>query len=118
MNGFIADEHIPRPSILLLRDAGYRVISIREEYPSVDDEVILELAESEGLVIITNDRDFGELIFKNQFPFSAGIIYCRLVRFRPAEIGELILMHITEVGSSFSGKLTVLSRENLRQQDL
>lgn len=33
MTGFIADEHIPLPSILLLREAGYRVLSIREEYP-------------------------------------------------------------------------------------
>lgn len=118
MTGFIADEHIPLPSILLLRKAGYRVLSIGEEYPSVDDDCILELADREELVIITNDKDFGELIFKNEIPFSAGLIYCRLYRFRPDEIAELVLYHINEFAAEFERKLTVISRSKFRQRAL
>ena len=118
MIGFIADEHIPLPSILALRDANYRVVSIREEYRSALDEFILRLADEENLVIITNDRDFGELIFKEEIPFSAGLIYCRLEQFRPREIAETIIYHLNEFSADFEGKFTVLAPGRFRQRQL
>ena len=118
MIAFVADEHIPFASIQLLRDAGYKVISIRDEYPSLRDELILRLAQDEGLVIITNDKDFGDLIFRDKMLFSTGLIYLRLNRFHPAEIAELILHHINEFGVEFAGKLTVISRIKFRQRNL
>lgn len=118
MIGFVADEHIPLLSIRLLRESGYRVISIRDEYPSIDDELILRLAQDENLIIITNDTDFGDLIFRDRVPFSAGLIYLRLNRFQPGEIAELILHHMNEFGVEFAGKVTVISRIKLRQRDL
>lgn len=118
MNGFVADEHIPFGSISLLRESGYRVVSIREDYQSADDEIILELAENEKMVVVTNDRDFGELVYREKVKFSAGLIYCRLGKITATEIGELILYNVREYGAEFEGKFTVLSRGRFRQRDL
>lgn len=118
MNGFVADEHVPFATIRTLREAGYRVLSIREEHQSIEDELILEIAEKENLVIITLDGDFGDLIYKEKVPFKAGLIYCRLSRLAPDEIAELILYHIHEFAAEFAGKFTVLSRGKFRQREL
>ena len=66
MRGFLADEHIPLSTIQGLRSAGHSVLSIREDYQSMSDHLILELAEREDLVVITNDRNFGDLIFNEK----------------------------------------------------
>jgi predicted nuclease of predicted toxin-antitoxin system len=118
MISFLADEHIPFTTIRILRESGYKVVSISEDRPSVDDDMILRLANAEGLVLITNDGDFGDLIFRDKVPFSSGLIYFRLDRFDPEEMAKLILYHIREYGAEFKGRFTVISRRKFRQRDL
>ena len=61
---FLANENFPRPSILLLREQGHTILSIQELYPGWSDREVLQKASSENLVILTFDRDYGELIFR------------------------------------------------------
>jgi len=118
MLGFVADEHIPLATINILRAAGYRVLSVREECPGANDEQILQLADCERLVIITCDKDFGELIYKEKAKFSSGVVYCCSSKFSPNEIAELILYHLNEFTAEFEGMITVLSRGKFRQRHL
>jgi predicted nuclease of predicted toxin-antitoxin system len=93
-------------------------LSIREEYPAIKDELILELADRERLVIITNDKDFSDLVYREKLPFNAGLIFCRLDRVLPNEIGDIILYHIKEYGAEFENRFTVISKGKFRQRDL
>ena len=61
---FLANENFPRPCTLILRDNGYQVKSIQEDYQGISDEDVIKIALNEKLIILTFDRDYGELIFK------------------------------------------------------
>jgi predicted nuclease of predicted toxin-antitoxin system len=75
---FLLDESAEFRIALFLRDAGHDVTAIAHEYPqSLPDREILAIANAEQRVLITNDRDFGELIFRERLP-HAGVIYFRL----------------------------------------
>ncbi len=118
MIAFLADEHIPFGTIRSLRDAGYSVVSVSEEFSSFADEAFLKIADERNLVILTNDSDFGDLIFKQKIGFTAGVIYFRLERFRPDEMADLVLTHLRKLDSEFRNQFSVLSRTKFRQRKL
>lgn len=118
MTAFFADEHIPFATIRALRDAGFPVVSVSEEYAGYKDEDILRIADERDLVLMTNDSDFGDLIFKEKVGFASGLIYFRLDRFRPDEMSELMLLHLRKLGSEFRNRFSVISRTKFRQRQL
>jgi predicted nuclease of predicted toxin-antitoxin system len=74
---FLADESCAGPVILALREAGHDVVAIAEVVKGATDEQVLERAVNEKRVLITEDRDSGELVYALRRS-SAGVI---LVRF-------------------------------------
>jgi predicted nuclease of predicted toxin-antitoxin system len=115
---FLANENIPLPSVEVLRIAGHNVVSVKEEAPSLDDPSILAWAVATQRTIITLDRDYGDLVFRDRREAPAGIV---LIRFQPLgadEIGYRILDFLTTTGLSFDGMLTVLRRHRHRQRSL
>ena len=75
---FLADESCAGPVILALRAAGNDVVAIAELTPGATDEQVLDQALREKRILITEDRDFGELVYARGRS-SAGVI---LVRFQ------------------------------------
>ena len=61
---FLVDENISCRVVDFLRSEGYDVMSVLEEFRSAKDSIILEKANTSDRVIITYDKDFGELAFK------------------------------------------------------
>lgn len=61
---FLANENFPRPSTIILRDKGFNIKSIQEYSPGITDEEVIQIALELDLIILTFDRDYGELIFK------------------------------------------------------
>lgn len=59
----IADENIEQYWIALLRNRGYEVLSIREQLPGISDEEVAAIAQDMGGLLLTEDKDFGELVF-------------------------------------------------------
>lgn len=74
---FIVDECIGSLIAKWLTSIGYDVISIATEMRSSTDLTILNKAFSENRIIITNDKDFGDLVFHQKIQ-HAGIILMRL----------------------------------------
>ena len=75
---FLLDENVDARLLPYLRQQGHDVKSVLRDYQSsLADPVILALAVSEERVVITNDRDFGDIIFHQGQP-HAGVIYLRL----------------------------------------
>jgi predicted nuclease of predicted toxin-antitoxin system len=58
---FLADENIPGDAVAELEAAGHDIISIRIAAPGSKDEDVLALAVRETRIILTFDKDFGEL---------------------------------------------------------
>jgi predicted nuclease of predicted toxin-antitoxin system len=61
---FLANENFPVVSIKLLRNAGHDVASVIEETPGNKDRGVLKRAHEENRIVLTFDRDYGELIYR------------------------------------------------------
>src|SRR5579864_6327074 len=90
---FVADESCAGPVIRALRESGHDVLAIAEVAKGTPDELVLARALEGKRVLITEDRDFGELVFARGRS-SAGVI---LVRFhsrarwiKPASVVEAV----------------------------
>jgi predicted nuclease of predicted toxin-antitoxin system len=74
----LLDQNIDARLIPYLDSWGHDVIRIGREHPhDLADDQILALAYAEQRIVITNDRDFGELVFSHGRP-HAGVILFRL----------------------------------------
>ena len=82
----IADENLHRQIILVLRSIGYDVLSVQEECAGIDDEEVISRFSGEDAVIITQDKDFGDLTFLKKIQSNSVI----LLRFDASKIGLMI----------------------------
>jgi len=75
---FLLDESADYPLARFLEELGHDVTAIAHDYPSaLKDRDVLARALQEQRILITNDRDFGELISRRRLP-HAGVILLRL----------------------------------------
>ena len=75
---FLLDESVDFPLAAVLAQLGHDVTTIGRDHPqSLNDEDVLQIATRESRILLTNDRDFGELIFLRRLP-HAGVILFRL----------------------------------------
>ena len=75
---FLVDASSDARLVTHLRNLGHDATRIGTEYPpALEDAQVLALAQREQRILITDDRDFGELIFRLRQP-HAGVIYLRL----------------------------------------
>jgi predicted nuclease of predicted toxin-antitoxin system len=114
----LTDENVPRPSVRLLRESGYEVDSMTELAPGTPDTEVLARAQSAGQVLITFDRDFGELVYHRGAPAPLGIIYLRVEPADAEEPARLLLSLFTGEDIQWVGRFTVVDRERVRQRPL
>ena len=74
---FLANENFPRPSTNILRDNGFHVKSIQEDSPGISDEEVIQIALETDLIILTFDRDYGELIFRYAKENPPAVVFFR-----------------------------------------
>ena len=79
----LANENFPLDAIELLRQGGMDVQWIREFCPGMRDERVLATAVAESRILVTFDKDFGELAFKSHLPSSCGIVLFRIRKQSP-----------------------------------
>jgi predicted nuclease of predicted toxin-antitoxin system len=108
---FLADESLDSPIIKQLRARGLNVKSVAETNPSIDDEQVLQWANDEDRILITIDKDFGELIFRLR-KIHSGVILLRLDQVSLSDKIELLLNLIDDHGESLRSSFTVI-QENL-----
>jgi len=115
---FLADENFPLLSIRLLREANHHVVSIIQEAPGSKDEDILKRSHVEDLIILTFDRDYGELIYRHRASLPAGVVYFRFAPATPSEPDEILLNILAQEIPSLSGRFTIIERGRIRQRAL
>ena len=74
---FLVDECTGPSVAAWLRDDGHEVFSVYEEARGVEDDIIIQKAFEENWVLITNDKDFGDKVFRNG-RLHKGVILLRL----------------------------------------
>lgn len=113
---FLANENIPRASVLFLRDAGLDIVAIGDGFSGISDREVISFANEEGRTILTFDSDYGELIFKNGLKVGGGVIYLRIPMGHPQFAAEAVLSILDGKGLVFENTLTVLDPDKVRQR--
>lgn len=72
---FLADESLEYSIVLHIRKNDYDVTAISEQSPSVADERVLEIAYKQNRIILTNDKDFGDLVFLNNMEHKGIVLF-------------------------------------------
>lgn len=113
---FLADENVPRSLVRELRRLGHDVTWISEDSPAVEDPVVLDLAKRESRLLITLDKDFGELSFRTRRAGTTGIVLLRLPS-SPRIVRESFL-RLIDSDIELAGQFTVLEMGRVRQRPL
>jgi predicted nuclease of predicted toxin-antitoxin system len=62
----LADENIPGDAVAALRECGHDVAWVRADAPGSSDIVVIARAQAENRILVTFDKDFGELAFRSK----------------------------------------------------
>jgi len=101
---FLLDSCISKFAVETLREKGFEVLWIPEIGEDPGDETIIKRAFEENFVLVTLDKDFGELIFVFNKPHSAII---RLVDIPPQQQGEILLKVIDTYKKDIENKALI-----------
>jgi predicted nuclease of predicted toxin-antitoxin system len=88
---FLANENFPGDSVQLLRFSGHDVLYAAHDLTSQADTSVLQRAHDDQRIVLTFDRDYGELIFKRRLAAPLGVVYLRFDPDTPVEPAEIIL---------------------------
>lgn len=113
----LANENIPLDAVEALRVGGHDVLWIREEVPGSTDTEVMALALREGRILITFDKDFGELAFRTTQPLARGIILFRIPMISSAYIAKAL---VKVIGSrdDWDGHFAVVEEDRIRIKPL
>ncbi len=109
----LADENIHCQIVADLRAVGHDVISISEDFPSVLDETVLDLANRNNAILITSDKDFGELTYRQSL-IHQGVVLVRLAGLPTSEKSDILRKLIDMHGHELAGAFTVVSPKQIR----
>src|SRR5437762_3716218 len=112
---FLANENFPGNTIAALAAAGHDVVSVRLGAPGANDEAVLAWAIREERVLLTFDKDFGELARASKLPVSSGVVLFRIRMPRPAVVGQRLADLITRRGD-WAGHFSVVERGRVRMR--
>ena len=98
---FLADESCDFGVVTELRKAGHNVKTIVEMDPGISDEEVAEISVKENRILITEDKDFGQLVYTTS-QASVGIIFIRF----PGIARSLLFSTILELVKNHGNKLT------------
>lgn len=110
---FVADESLEEQVVAHLRQAGHQVFYVAEMEPGVSDDVVLERANQAGALLITGDRDFGELVFRAG-RVTAGVILVRLAGVSPGSKADIVVTDLEQHAGQIHGAFTVISPGRVR----
>jgi len=101
----LADENVDKPIVDHLRYNGFSVIYIAEIDASIPDEKVLEKANLQEALLLTGDKDFGELVFRQRL-VTLGVCLIRLsglsLDMKSRLVTNALLCHGEEMYERFS----------------
>jgi predicted nuclease of predicted toxin-antitoxin system len=110
---FLVDECTGPIVARWLHDQSYEVFSVYEEARGISDDDVLQKAFLENWVLITNDKDFGEKIFREMRPHR-GIIFLRLENERAANKIATLKRLLESYADRLPDQFVVVTEKNVR----
>jgi len=99
---FLADECCDSAMVTALREAGYDVLSAAEQVQGSEDADVMELALREQRILLTEDKDFGQLVYAHGEK-TVGVIFLRYPTVARQEISNDVVELVRQRGESLAG---------------
>ena len=114
---WLADECVAAPEVAFLRATGHDVLYVAEAAAGLSDLDVIGLAFQEKRILLTEDKDFGDLVFRRQEPVP-GVVLMRI----DSEDLELkttrLAAAIERYGAELFGRYMVIEDRRLRSRPL
>ena len=110
---FLVDECTGPGVARWLRKQGHTVFSVHEEARGITDEEIIQKAFAEDWILITNDKDFGDKVYRERHPHK-GVVLLRLVDERSKNKIEVIERLLEAYSARLAGNFLVVTEDRVR----
>lgn len=97
----------------ILRNNGLEVLDIKELSPGIDDIEVLDKANTENAILLTEDKDFGELVYRLKL-VNHGVILIRLSGWESNQKGQFVADIITKHKQEFWNAFSVIAPDKVR----
>ena len=113
----LVNENMASSVMQALRDRGHDVVAAKESMRGQEDATILARAQAEARLVVTQDKDFGELAFRSGLPAQCGIILFRLSGDDP-QVELAYKVEVIESRTDWSGHFTVATNDRIRTRPI
>ena len=114
---FLADESLDYPLVELLRKNGYEVVYAAEFMSASDDETILHTANENASILITKDKDFGEMVVRFRKK-TFGLILIRIAALNTVEKCNFVLRVIDQYQNELPHSFIIVQEDKIRIRKL
>ena len=114
---FLANENFPGDAIRLLELAGHDIVWVRTAAPGISDPDVLAWAARESRILLTFDKDFGELAKVSGLPAACGVIFLCMPMPGPIEVGQR-LVDLIMARDDWAGHFSVVEPGRVRLRAL
>ncbi len=110
----LADENFDPAIIQALRDAGHEVRAIRETNAAAPDEVVIEIALNERRVLLTEGKDFGQLVYSRAQRCAGVVLVRRFASPSPQAKASAVVEVVAQLGEELAEKFVVVEPGRIR----
>ena len=110
---FLADESCDFSVVRALRAAGHDVVAVAEFLSGSDDAVVMDVAFREHRVLLTEDKDFGQLVYAHSQQ-SCGVIFIRYPADARKGLPEAVAVLVSRIAADLIGSFVVMSPGRVR----
>jgi predicted nuclease of predicted toxin-antitoxin system len=114
---FLANENVAKDLVVALRAGGHDTAWVRQDAPGSPDTDVLARARNEARILITFDKDFGELAFHAKLPSESGVILFRMRMPKATEVGARLAKLVT-ARDDWAGHFSVVEPGRVRMRRL
>jgi predicted nuclease of predicted toxin-antitoxin system len=114
---WLLDECVDAELVEGLRRSGHDVVYVAEIAPRASDTEVMELAEREGRLLLTEDKDFGELVFRQRRPVP-GLVLLRIGATERQRKSERLHAAVGHLGETLFSRYTVIEEARIRSRPL
>jgi predicted nuclease of predicted toxin-antitoxin system len=110
---FVADEGVDSAIVARLRNEGHEVLYVAEIAPSISDDEVLERANDKRALLMTADKDFGELVFRLG-RIHTGVVLLRLAGLHSDLKARIVVESVRAYGAEMANAFTVIAPSTVR----
>lgn len=110
---FLADESCDSAVVRALRTAGFDVLSISESTPRAEDSEVIGLALREERIVLTEDKDFGRLVYSHGQE-TLGVIFLRFPTSARRQISKDVVNLVKQQGEKLARSFITVQPGRIR----